>query len=124
MDNRGTLRALHALLHRHASLSHRGGVLAWSGGSRQGVTPIVHRALASIDGVGRDHRGNIRLAQRRSVAGSAGAFLWAILRSPEVADERCPGSYGLARSVGPFRCYTSRRVLPGGLPHHLMGPVT
>src|ERR1700676_541547 len=123
MGNGCAMGTLCAALHCRASLSRRGGVFAWGCGSRQGVTAIVHRALASIDGVGRDRRGNISLAQRRSVAGSAGALLWVILRAPEVGDERCPGSYGLACSDGPFRCYTARRVLPGGLPHHLMGPV-
>src|SRR5580692_732549 len=124
MDNRGALDTLYPALRRRASLSPRGGVLAWSDGSRQGITSIVHSARASIDGVGRDRCGNIPLAQRRSVARSAGALLWAILRATEVGDECCPGSYGLARSDRPFRCYTAHRVLPGGLPHHLMGPVT
>src|SRR5580692_2025722 len=122
MDYGGPMDTLYAALHGRASLSPRGGVLAWSGGSRQTVTAIVHGARASINGVGRDRRGNIPLAQRRSVARSAGALLWAVLPAREVGDECCPGSYGVARSDRPFRCYTAHRVLPGGLPHHVMGP--
>src|SRR5580700_3167069 len=121
MDNSGAMDTLCAPVHRRASLSPRGGVLAWSDGSRQGVAAIVHGAGTSINGMGRDRRGNILLAQRRSVASSAGALLWAVLPAREVGDECCPGSYGVARSDRPFRCYTAHRVLPGGLPHHVMG---
>src|SRR5580700_8576265 len=104
MDNSGAMDTLCAPVHRRASLSPRGGVLAWSDGSRQGVAAIVHGARASIDRLGRARRRNIPLAQWRSLARSAGTLLWAVLRAREVGDERCPGSYGVARSDRPFRC--------------------
>src|SRR5580700_6549356 len=104
MDNSGAMDTLYAALHRRASLSPRGGVLAWSDGSRQGVAATVHGARASIDRMGSARRRSIPLAQWRSLARFAGALLWAVLHAREVGDERCPGSYSVARSDRPFRC--------------------